>query len=219
MPDLELRAELRSVLGKKVARLRHAGVTPANVFGHNLESQAIQVPTPELTHLLRRAGATHLLRLDFGRAAIPRMVLVRHVSRKPTTDQILHVDFYQVSMTERTTVEIPLILVGSSPAAELGEGVLVQQVSTLPVECLPGDIPEQIEVDISGLAEVHSAIHVSDLPLPANVTTSIDPAEVVVSIAAAARAEEVEEAAAAAEEVAAAAEGTEAAEAEQQEPA
>ena len=89
----------------------------------------------------------------------------------------------------------------------------------LTVECLPGDIPEQIEVDISGLAEVHSAIHVSDLPLPANVTTSLDPTEVVVSVAAAVRAEEVEEAAAAAEEVAAAAEEAGAAETEQQEPA
>jgi large subunit ribosomal protein L25 len=183
MPDLELRAEARTVLGKKVAVLRRGGLTPANIFGHNVVSRAIQIPTPELAHTLRAAGGTRLLRLNLAGEPAARMVLVRHVSRKPTTDQLLHVDFYEVSMTERTTVEIPIVLVGTAPIAETGEGMVHQQIASLTVECLPGDIPEHIEADISDLTGLHSAVHVADLKLPANVTTSLDPTEVLVSVA------------------------------------
>jgi large subunit ribosomal protein L25 len=134
------------------------------------------------------------------------MVLIRRVSRKPTNDQLLHVDFYQVSMTEKTTVDVPIVLVGSAPIAESGDGLVLPVVAALTVECLPGDIPERVEADISSLTELHSAIHVSDLGLPPGVTTSIDPGEVVVSVSARVIEEEVEEAAEAAEEVAEAAE-------------
>jgi large subunit ribosomal protein L25 len=192
MPDLELKAEARTVLGKKVAALRRGGLTPANIFGHNVVSQAIQIPTPDLTHTLRAAGGTRLLRLNLVGEPSARMVLVRHVSRKPTTDQLLHVDFYEVSMTERTTVEIPIVLVGSAPIAESGEGMVYQQVSSLTVECLPGDIPEHIDADISVLTGLHSAVHVADLALPPNVTTALDPTEVLVSVASRAVEEEGE---------------------------
>jgi len=129
MPDLELKAEPRVVLGKNVAKLRRAGITPANIFGHNVASQAIQAPTLELTHILRSAGGTRLLKINLAGEPAPRMVLVRHVSRRPTTDQILHVDLYEVSMTEKTTVVIPLILVGTAPIAASGEGTVYQQVN------------------------------------------------------------------------------------------
>lgn len=183
MAELELRAEARSVLGKKVARLRRAGITPANIFGHNVVSQAIQVATPDLTHLLRATSGTRLLRLKLAHEATPRTVLIRHVSRKPTTDQFLHVDFYQVSMSEKTTLEVPLILVGTAPVAQMGDGIVYQQLATLTIECLPGDIPDHLDVDISSLTEPHSAIHVSDLQLPPQVSTSADPAEILVSVA------------------------------------
>jgi len=77
MPDLELQAEPRTVLGKKVAALRRGGLTPANIYGHSLPSRAVQVPTLELSQLLRRAGHTQLVRLQVAGEAAPRMVLVR----------------------------------------------------------------------------------------------------------------------------------------------
>lgn len=203
MPDLELHAEARTVLGKNVARLRRVGVTPANIFGHNIPSQAIQVPTLEMTHLLRRAGATHLIRIALSGEPAPRMVLVRSISRKPTTDQLLHIDFYQVSMTERTIVEIPLVLTGTSPAVAEGIGLLNQQLSTLAVECLPVDIPNQVELDISPLVDVHSVLHVSDIALPENVSVVGELDRVAVSI----NAPTLEEEPAAAEEEPAVVEG------------
>jgi large subunit ribosomal protein L25 len=182
MPDLELNADPREVLGKNVAKLRRRGLTPANIYGHNVASQAIQVPTLELNHTLRAAGATHLLQLSLSSEDSPRMVLVRNVSRKPTNDQLLHVDFYQVSMTEKTTVEVPIILTGSAPVAETGEGMVLQVVQMLLVECLPRAIPDRIEADLSSLADLHSALHVSDLRLPSGVTTAVDPSDIIVSV-------------------------------------
>ncbi len=212
MPDINIQAEPRVILGKKVARLRRDGVTPANVFGHNVASQAIQIRTGELAHALRTAGATRLVLLSLSGEPSPRNVLVRHVSRKPTNDQLLHVDFYEVSMTEKTTVEVPVVMVGTAPVAETGDGLIIQQINALTVECLPGDIPDRIEADISGMTEMHSTVHVSDLPLPANVMTAWDPSDVVVSVSRRmVEEEEVEAEEAAAEEAeAAAAEGAEA---------
>jgi large subunit ribosomal protein L25 len=214
MPDIEIQAEPRAVLGKKVAKLRRAGVTPAHVFGHNVESQSIQVPTVELTHALRAAGGTRLVQLSVAGETVPRNVLVRHISRKPTTDQLLHVDFYEVSMTEKTTVEVPVVLVGEAPIVDSGDGIIIQQINSITVECLPADIPERVEADVSTMTELHSTVHVSDLSLPPNVTTGWEPSDVVVSVSRRMEAEEeVEAEAAAAEEAEASAEEREQAEA------
>lgn len=183
MADLELHAEPRTVLGKKVARLRREGMTPANIFGHNIPSVAIQVSTVDVSHVLKRAGATHLLRLDLAGERTPRTVLVRHVSRKATNDQLVHIDFYQVSMTEKTTVEVPLVLTGAAPAVANGLGLLNQSLATLTIECLPGDIPTQIDVDISSLSEAHSLIRIADLHLPAGAVALSEPDRVVAGIA------------------------------------
>jgi large subunit ribosomal protein L25 len=182
MAGIAIAAEPRLILGKKVAQLRRVGITPANVFGHNVASQAIQLRTPELTHALRAAGGTRLLELSLTGEPAPRNVLVRHISRKPTTDQLLHVDFYEVSMTETTTVEVPVVLVGSAPIADTGDGLIIQQINSLTVECLPGDIPNHVEADISEMTEMHSVVHVADLRLPPNVMTGWDPTDVVVSV-------------------------------------
>jgi large subunit ribosomal protein L25 len=214
MADIEIQAEPRVILGKNVAKLRRAGVTPAHIFGHNVDSRSIQVSTIELTHALRAAGGTRLVQLTVAGEREPRNVLVRHISRKPTTDQLLHVDFYEVSMTEKTAVEVPVVLVGEAPIAESGDGMVFQQINSITVECLPANIPDRVEADVSTMSELHSTVHGSDLKLPANVTTTLDPGEVVASISRRMEAEEeVEAEAAASEEVEEAASG--AAESEQ----
>jgi large subunit ribosomal protein L25 len=214
MADIEIQAEPRVILGKNVAKLRRAGVTPAHIFGHNVDSRSIQVSTIELTHALRAAGGTRLVQLTVAGEREPRNVLVRHISRKPTTDQLLHVDFYEVSMTEKTAVEVPVVLVGEAPIAESGDGMVIQQINSIIVDCLPSDIPDRVEADVSTMTELHSTVHVSDLRLPPSVTTALDPGEVVASISRRMEAEEeVEAEAAASEEVEEAASG--AAESEQ----
>lgn len=198
MAAITLAAQRRTVLGKKVAGLRRAGMTPANIYGHNVASTAVQVDTHELDRLVRRAGRTALITLSLDGEHEPRNVLVRDLTRRATTGQLLHVDFMQVSMREKLTVSVPLVLTGHAPVLDTTDATLVQSIDTLSVECLPGDIPQQIEVDVSGLTDTTSAIHVRDLVVPANVTVTNDPDTSVVGVTL--RAAEAEEEAAAAAE-------------------
>jgi large subunit ribosomal protein L25 len=215
MPNLTLAAQRRTVLGKKVAALRRGGITPANIYGHNVASTAIQADTHDLNLLVRRAGHTSLISVDVEGEREPRSVLVRDLQRKATTGQLIHVDFIQVSMREKLSVTVPIQLTGHAPVLDTTDAMVFQNLDTLAVECLPGDIPQQIEVDVSGLVDTTSSIHVRDLAVPANVTVLTDPDLVVVNVTL--RFVEVEEEEEAAELPAAEEVPTVAAEAETQE--
>jgi len=210
MADIELSVKPRRVLGKKVAALRRQGVTPANVYGRNLESKAVEVETVVLTHLLRSAGRNVIIDLHIEGEDLPRPVMLRTVQREPATSRLLHVDFYQVSLTQKMRTEVPLILVGEAPAvAEFG-GILLQSLNSIAVEALPGDIPPHVEVDVSMLTQIDDSVHVRELPIDVTKVYVMTDAELVVAKVAAPRlvaAEEEEVAAEAAEEAVAAAEG------------
>jgi large subunit ribosomal protein L25 len=212
MADIELSVKPRRVLGKKVAALRRQGVTPANVYGRNLESKAVEVETVVLTHLLRSAGRNVIIDLHIEGERSPRPVMLRAVQRQPATSRLLHVDFYQVSLTQKMRAEVPLVLVGEAPAvAEFG-GILLQSLDNIAVEALPGDIPPHVEVDVTGLTQLDDAVHVRELPIdPTKVYVMTDAELVVAKVAAPRLAAAEEEEAVAAE---AAAEG--AAEAEEE---
>ena len=182
MADFTLAVERRTVLGKKVARLRRAGVTPANIYGHNVPSTAIQASTHDLDLLVRRAGHTGLITLTLTGEREPRAVLVRDVMRKATTGQLVHVDFMQVSMREKLTVSVPLVLVGHAPVIDTEPAIVFQNLATVDVECLPADIPSHFEVDVSGMTDTTSTIHVRDLATPPNVAILSDPDASVVSV-------------------------------------
>jgi large subunit ribosomal protein L25 len=209
MADIELSVKPRRVLGKKVAALRRQGITPANVYGRNLESKAVEVETVVLTHLLRSAGRNVIIDLHIEGEDSPRPVMLRAVQREPATSKLLHVDFYQVSLTQKMRAEVPLILVGEPPAvAEFG-GILLQSLDSITVEALPGDIPAHVEVDVTTLTQLDDAVHVRELPIDPTRVHIMTDAELVVAKVAAPRlvaAEEAEEVAAeaAAEAVAAA---------------
>ena len=175
----QLAAERRTVVGKKVRFLRRRGITPANIFGHNLESIAVQVETRELEHMLTHVPRNSLVSLNVA-GSEPATVLVKVVSRKPTTGELYHIDFYHVSMTEKLRANVPLVLTGTAPAAETRDATILQSLDTLPVECLPQNLPNQIEVDISGLVAIDDSIFVRDLHLPAGVTTVVNEDDLVV---------------------------------------
>ncbi len=207
----ELTVVPREVLGKKVKVLRRAGLTPANIFGHHVESLAIQVSTDELKHVLRTAGRNDIvyLRLD-GQEARP--TFVRAVQQNPVSDAILHVDFLQISLKEKVRLDVPLHLVGLAPAVDRLGGILMHGLDHVAVEALPTDVPSFIEIDVSGLEEIGDAVKVSDLPIPEGVTVLTDMEQVVAKVAPPAVELVVEEEVAAAE--AAEAEAAEAAAAE-----
>ena len=202
----QLAAEIRTVVGKKVRFLRRQGMTPGNIFGHAVDSTAIQLSTREIEHALSHVPRSSLLSLNV-QGSKPATVMVKAVNRKPTTGELYHVDFYQVSMTEKLRADIPLALVGVAPAADTYDATILQAMDSLHVECLPGDLPPQIAVDLSRLAAIDDAIFVRDLELPHGVVAMVGEDELIVKALAPTIAEELAE-----EEAEAAAEAAEAAE-------
>jgi large subunit ribosomal protein L25 len=109
-------------------------------------------------------------------------VLVREIQTHPRRLGPIHVDFYQVNLEEKITVEVPVHLSGESAAVKRGDADVLQPVHALRVECLPSDIPEAFEVDITPLEEIDSELRVSDLSVPKGVTVLLDPDELIVKI-------------------------------------
>ena len=192
MSTLELKATKRHVEGKKVQELRRNGVTPAHLFGPGVASESIQVDTPALRNILAEAGHTKLVSLHIGHEKNPHTVMVREVQIDSFKGTLMHVDFYQVSLTENIKVEVPIFLVGESLAAKGKGNSLVQELNTLTVQCLPTNIPSRIEVDITSLDTPEKLVRVRDIPAIKDVTI-INDGGVVVSRIAVEKAEVVEE--------------------------
>ena len=177
----ELKVVAREVLGKKVKRLRQEGLTPANIFGRQVESMAIQVPTQALLQVLRTAGRNEIVYLSLDGESW-RPTFLRQVQRHPITDEILHADFYQISLTEKVRLEVPIVLVGKAPAVETFGGTLLHSLGHITVEGLPADIPSQVEVDVAELATLEAAIHVRDMPVVPGLTVLTDPELLVATV-------------------------------------
>lgn len=176
-----LKAEDREVLGRKVKRLRREGVLPANIYGKKAESLAVQVKLDEFQKVFSEAGETGLVELNIKDKVHP--VLIHNVQLDPATDKPLHVDFLEVDLKEKVTATVPIHLVGESPSEKEG-GVVVQQMHEVGVEALPTDLPEKIEVDISGLVEIDQAVKVGELKVDrSKIEVKEDPERIVVNIA------------------------------------
>jgi large subunit ribosomal protein L25 len=193
-----LSAAAREVHGKAVKNLRRQGIVPAVVFGHGVESNAIQFDAHEFELLRRRTGRNTLLDLTLdGKKAVP--VLVHDVQVHPITRHPLHVDLLVVRMTEELTVDVQVVLTGESTAVERMGGVLLQLRNTVQVKALPDHLPQSLELDITPLEDFDQVLHVSDISVPADVTLLTDASEAVARVQAP-RVEEVEPVAEAAEE-------------------
>jgi len=182
MEEIELRAQKREVIGKQVKQLRRQGLVPAILYGHRREPFLLQIEEPSLREVLERVGSHHLITLRVGDDQEPRMTLAREVQLDPITHALLHVDFYEVVMTEKITTEVPLVFISHSPVVERREGVLVRGLDSVEVECLPSNLIESIEVNLEDLAEIDQAILVGDLRVDADVEILTDKEEVVAQI-------------------------------------
>ena len=204
----ELPASPRTETGRHAHALRRQGKVPAILYGHNVQPQTLTLDARTLQKVWHRAGQSHLVDLALG-GGRPRKVLIREFQVDPRTAQPVHVDLFAVNLREKLTVDTPIVPVGDSPAVTVEKvGVLQQILTTLKIECLPGDIPAQLTVDVSGLAAVDDGVHIRDIQLPEGVSlaTGVSPDELVLKVAPVRVAvEEVEE------EAAAPAEGEEAA--------
>ena len=149
-----LKAKARNITGKKVRFLRRGGITPTHLFGHNLKSRSLECDTGELLDVIKEAGMTSLLNLEIDGEKRRHKVLIREIQTDPLGKQLLHVDLYQIKMTEKLKADIPIILTGEAPAMEIKGRAVQQSLDTLSIECLPDKLPHEIEVDIGILNEL-----------------------------------------------------------------
>jgi len=182
MERVELRSEARTTFGKKVKHLRAENLIPAVVYGPDMDSQAIQIDERGLFKVMQEAGSTALIDLFVGDAKKPRLVLAREIQRDTLTGRTMHVDFYEVRLTEKVNTMPRLEFVGNSPAAQAGLGVLIHGMTSVEVECLPTELISSITVDVSALKTLDDVITVADLPVPDSVTVLADPSEMVASV-------------------------------------
>lgn len=183
MSTLELKAAKRIIEGKKVNTLRRQGITPAHLFGPEVESLSIQIDTPSLKQTLREAGHTRLINLSISDENSPRTVMIREIQTDSLKDEVLHVDFYQVQLTEKIEVNVPIVLVGEAPASKIKGNTLVQELNELTIDCLPADIPSTIEVDVSPIMTAELMIRVKDIQVAKGIDVLNDPDIVVARIA------------------------------------
>ena len=190
MAEFELAAEVRTVRGKKVRRLRRQGYVPGILYGPATEPVSVQFPYRAVEVTLMNAGGTNLIDIVVDGKAYPS--LAREVQRDVVRGDILHVDFLAVDETQRIRVEVPVVMEGNSPVIAAREGILITGRSSLTLEVFPGDIRNRIVIDLSKLTELGSEVLVRDLEFGENVTVHNDPNEMIAKIVqpAAARADE-----------------------------
>ena len=182
MAGVDFAVDARAVTGKKVRGLRHKGIIPAHLYGQGTESLALQAPVTTITHLLRTAERNTIINLQIAGEGGSRPVMLRGVQRNPVTDELLHIDFFQISLTERLRANVPLMLVGEAPAVQVYGGILLQSLDHIVVEALPSEIPGHLNVDVSGLEELDTSVHVRDLELPPNVVLISDADQVIAKV-------------------------------------
>ena len=162
-----LNAEVREQKGKEIAKkLRTKGLIPAVFYGPHSETLALMVDPKELSNTLRtEAGENVIIDLNIrkGEESFQKMVMLKEIQIHPLQRRTLHADFYEVSMDEMITLEVPVHLLGKSEGVKVG-GILEQVLRTIQIQCFPGDIPRSIDVDVSPL-KIGDSIHVKELQL------------------------------------------------------
>jgi large subunit ribosomal protein L25 len=183
MEAVEITIARRTGDGKGTARrLRAAGSVPAILYGPKRTTTSVAVPSVDFEKKIAHLAGSHLIRLlSAGDADLnERMVLVREIQRHPVTGLALHADFYEVDLTERLAVSVPLRFVGKAEGVVTG-GILQPVVREVEVECLPTEIPEFLEVDVTHLG-IHDAVHARELKLPEGVAYRGDPGLTLVTV-------------------------------------
>lgn len=180
--NAKLKAAPRQDSGKNVMRkLRAAGRTPAVVYGHGEETRALTVDTHELELLFSKVHWENtIIELTIEGERTPVRTLVREVQAHAHKPFVFHVDFQQIHAGELVHVSIPIRLVGNAPGVKAG-GVMMQTESDLEIRCTPDNIPDSIEVDVSGL-DIGDSVHLRDIRLPEGVEAVIDAERTICSV-------------------------------------
>ena len=183
MDKILLKTEKREAKGKSASKqLRKQDIIPAVVYKHGEETMSIQIKETDLIHALHTsAGENAILTLDIKGGKDQKTVIIKEMQYHPIKENILHVDFQEISLTEKITVNVPIMLKGESVGVKTEGGVLDQMLKELEIECLPTQIPEKIDVHIEEM-KIGDTIHVNELDVPAEIEVITDHEQAVVSV-------------------------------------
>lgn len=182
MEKIHLKTQARETDKYRDAKhLYREGLIPANLYGHNVANVHMALNQIEFEKALRKAGESTIIEVELPDGGT-RNVLIQHVDKHYLTSRPIHVDFYEVKMTEKLTATVQLEFFGESHAVKALGGTLVKVLSEVEVECLPGDLPHQIDVDISGLKTFDDQITVANLNVSDKVEIKAEAEEVVAKV-------------------------------------
>jgi large subunit ribosomal protein L25 len=172
--QVKLKAEPRTNVGRSaVHKLRARGLIPAIIYGGDNKPQPLQVAARDINAMMSQAsGENVLVELEIAGEGSSRTALVQEVQHSPIGGDIRHVDFHAISMDQMIQAEVPLEPTGTSVGVKTFGGLLEQSLRTLAIECLPGDLPDRITVDVSQL-NIGDSIHVRDIQFPSGVTPKV----------------------------------------------
>ena len=170
----------RSATGKAVVSLRKQGYIPAVVYGSGFSTESVQVLETDFAKLKGRVSSSTILNLD--KEGTSYQALMQDWATDPVTGKTLHIDFLRVRADHEIDAEVELEFIGESPVVKEQGGVLLTNISSIEVRCLPAKLPEKIMVDVSSIVDFGQSIHARDIVLPAGVKLMSAEDSVVVSV-------------------------------------
>ena len=183
METLEISAALRSERGKASSRrMRRKGRVPGTFYGPERTTLSIEVDQKEFTTKVAQLEGSHLIRFNSSVAELSgKVALVRELQFHPVSGAVLHADLYEVDLAKKIVVKVPLHFVGKAVGVTQQSGILQPIQREVDAECLPLDIPDFFEIDVSGLS-IHDAIHYADIKTPQGVRIVFEANDAVVSV-------------------------------------
>jgi len=179
---MELSVQNREIFGKSVKKMREQGLIPAELYGRGLANLHLAVSSKDLNKVFKQAGENAVVSLIIDKERRP--VLLHDLQVDPITNEILSIDFYQVRLDEKIKVRVPIEFVGTASAIKDKSGILVKAMQEIEVEALPSDLPQNIQIDLSGLNDIGQSLYVKDLKITGNFKLLINPKTVIVTITA-----------------------------------
>ena len=180
--SVQIDLDPRELMGKKVGRLRRAGIVPVHLYGPGMEPRSLQCQSSTLIRTLASAGGATPIHITIQGESGTHLAFAREIQWHPMRDDLLHVDLLAVDVSRPVTAQVPIILIGESSGARTINGTVMHQLRTVDVQALPLEMPGQIEVDLEVMDSPDSVIRVSDLDIPSSATLLTDGEELVVRI-------------------------------------
>ena len=184
MDNLNLSVNKREVTGKKVSALRSNGLTPIHMYGPEIESSPLQCDSKILDRVITNAGTNIPVTVNVDGGEQDNLCFIREVQYHPVTNKVLHVDFMKVQVGKPVRAQVPISVIGTSPAVRTMGGTLLQPLLTLTVEALPLEIPEAIILQAELLVDFETNFYVSDIEVDEEVNVINEASEMVASVVA-----------------------------------